>query len=129
MRPNIHRYVSGQKLNAKGPEEALSHFREGDKLVIWRLDRLGRSIRHLIDIVTTLDEKGIGFTSLQENIDTATSRGKLAFHIFGSLAEFEKEIIRERTQAAVHAARSRGRLGGRPRALTDKQVQQISELY
>jgi DNA invertase Pin-like site-specific DNA recombinase len=97
--------------------------------VVWRLDRLGRSLRHLIDTVTSLDEQGIGFKSLQENIDTTTSGGKLVFHIFGSLAEFEREIIRERTRAGLGAARSRGRLGGRPKALTVKQVQQMRELY
>jgi DNA invertase Pin-like site-specific DNA recombinase len=100
-----------------------------DTLVVWRLDRLGRSLRHLIDTVTHLQEKGVGFKSLTENIDTTTSSGKLVFHIFGSLAEFEREIIRERTRAGLEASRSRGRLGGRPKALTDKQVQQVRELY
>jgi DNA invertase Pin-like site-specific DNA recombinase len=96
--------------------------RKGDTLVVWRLDRLGRSLRHLIDTITTLDEKGIGFKSLQENIDTTTSGGKLVFHIFGALAEFEREIIRERTRAGLTAARSRGRTGGRPKALSASKV-------
>jgi DNA invertase Pin-like site-specific DNA recombinase len=115
--------VSGTKAERKGLTEALSHLREGDTLVVWRLDRLGRSLRHLIDTVTSLQEKGIGFKSLQENIDTTTSGGKLVFHIFGALAEFEREIIRERTQAGLDAARSRGKVGGRPKALTPKEVQ------
>ncbi len=115
--------VSGTKTERKGLSEALSHLRRGDTLVVWRLDRLGRSLRHLIDTVTMLQEKGIGFKSLQENIDTTTSGGKLVFHIFGSLAEFEREIIRERTQAGLESARSRGRIGGRPKTLTSKEVQ------
>ena len=79
---------------------------------MWRLDRLGRSLRHLIDTITTRDEKGIGFKSLQESIDTTTSGGKLVFHIFGALAEFEREIIKERTQAGLASARSRGKSRG-----------------
>src|SRR3712207_5837489 len=115
--------VSGTKTERKGLSEALSHLRTGDTLVVWRLDRLGRSLRHLIDTVTSLHEKGIGFKSLQENIDTTTSGGKLVFHIFGALAEFEREIIKERTRAGLESAKSRGRSGGRPRALTPKEVQ------
>src|SRR4051794_36866100 len=102
------------KVNARpkrpGLEEALSHLRADGTLVVWRLDRLGRSLRHLIDTVTDLQERGIGFKSRQENIDTTTSGGKLVFHIFGALAEFEREIIRERTNAGLTAARSRGKL-------------------
>src|SRR3712207_2501380 len=104
--------VSGTKAERKGLTEALSHLRAGDTLVVWRLDRLGRSLRHLIDTITELAERGVGFKSLQENIDTTTSGGKLVFHIFGALAEFEREIIRERTRAGLTAARSRGRAGG-----------------
>jgi DNA invertase Pin-like site-specific DNA recombinase len=117
------RSLSGTKEERKGLTEALSHLREGDTLVVWRLDRLGRSLRHLIDTVTALDERGVGFKSLTENIDTTTSGGKLVFHIFGALAEFEREIIRERTQAGLQSARSRGKIGGRPKALTPKEVQ------
>src|SRR5947209_12157805 len=105
--------VSGTKARRPGLEEALSHLRAGDTLVVWRLDRLGRSLRHLIDTVTDLQERGIGFKSLTESIDTTTSGGRLVFHIFGALAEFEREIIRERTQAGLAAARARGRKGGR----------------
>jgi DNA invertase Pin-like site-specific DNA recombinase len=121
--------VSSTKEERKGLTEALSHLREGDTLVVWRLDRLGRSLRHLIDTITALGERGVGFKSLQENIDTTTSGGKLVFHIFGSMAEFEREIIRERTLAGLASARSRGRKGGRPKALSDKEIQQVRELY
>src|SRR3954466_4924323 len=104
--------VSGTKSSRPGLTETLSHLRAGDTLVVWRLDRLGRSLRHLIDTVTGFQERGIGFKSLQESIDTTTSGGKLVFHIFGALAEFEREIIRERTTAGLTAARARGKLGG-----------------
>src|SRR3954454_7070839 len=120
--------VSGTKDNRPGLAVAPSHLRQGDTLVVWRLDRLGRSLRHLIDTVTTLQEQGIGFKSLQECIDTTTSGGKLVFHIFGALAEFEREIIRERTTAGLQAARARGRNGGRPKKLTKKQVQMLQHL-
>jgi DNA invertase Pin-like site-specific DNA recombinase len=120
--------VSGTKAERKGLTEALSHLRVGDTLVVWRLDRLGRSLRHLIDTVTSLNERGVGFKSLQENIDTTTSGGKLVFHIFGSMAEFEREIIKERTQAGLASARSRGRVGGRPNALTPKEVQMLRNM-
>ena len=120
--------ISGTKAERKGLTDALSHLRSGDTLVVWRLDRLGRSLRHLIDTVTALQERGIGFKSLQESIDTTTSGGKLVFHIFGALAEFEREIIRERTQAGLTAARARGKSGGRPKALTEKQVQTLRNL-
>lgn len=120
--------ISGTKAERKGLSDALSHLRHGDTLVVWRLDRLGRSLRHLIDTVTDLQERGVGFKSLQESIDTTTSGGKLVFHIFGALAEFEREINRERTQAGLTAARSRGKTGGRPKALTEKQIQMLKNL-
>src|SRR3989441_9806091 len=115
--------ASGAKTERKGLEEALAYVREGDTLVVWRLDRLGRSLKHLIETVSQLDNRKIGFKSLTENIDTTTSGGKLIFHIFGALAEFERDIIRERTLAGLQAARARGRRGGRPKALTTKTVQ------
>src|SRR5215211_452294 len=102
--------VTGTKAERKGLTEALSHLRSGDTLIVWRLDRLGRSLRHLIDTITELNARGVGFKSLTENIDTTTSGGKLVFHIFGALAEFEREIIRERTQAGLQSARSRGKI-------------------
>src|ERR1700676_4377078 len=100
--------------------------REGDTLVVWRLDRLGRSLKHLIETIATLNKRNIGFKSITENIDTTTSGGKLIFHIFGALAEFERDIIRERTNAGLQAARARGRLGGRPKALNDKKASNCS---
>jgi DNA invertase Pin-like site-specific DNA recombinase len=114
--------ASGAKTERKGLEEALNYVRKGDTLVVWRLDRLGRSLPHLISTMTDLEERGIGFKSLTENIDTTTGGGKLIFHIFGALAEFERNLIRERTQAGLSAARARGRKGGRPKALSVKQV-------
>ncbi len=97
--------------------------------MVWRLDRLGRSLRHLIDTVAVLQQRGIGFKSLQEQLNTTTSGGKLVFHVFGALAEFERDLIRERTQAGLLAARARGRLGGRPRALDLRKVQIAQALY
>ena len=121
--------ASGTKAERKGLEEALNYVREGDTLVVWRLDRLGRSLKHLIETITDLNNRKIGFKSIQENIDTTTSGGKLVFHIFGALAEFERDIIRERTNAGLQAARARGRKGGRPKALTPKKVQMVHDLY
>src|SRR5919199_3095295 len=122
--------VSGTKDQRPGLEQALSHLRPGDTLVVWRLDRLGRSLRHLIDTVTALAERGVGFRSLTESIDTTTSGGKLVFHIFGALAEFERELIRERTRAGLAAARARGRQGGRPKKLDSaKKVAMAQALY
>ena len=120
--------ISGAKKERPGLKEAISHLRKKDKLVVWKLDRLGRSLRHLIDVVNELNEKEIGFQSLQENIDTTTTGGKLTFHIFGALAEFERDLIRERTQAGLAAARARGRKGGRKRVMTDKQVKMAKAL-
>jgi DNA invertase Pin-like site-specific DNA recombinase len=121
--------ASGAQAERKGLEQALSYVRKGDTLVVWRLDRLGRSLPHLITTMTALEERGIGFKSLTENIDTTTSGGKLIFHIFGALAEFERNLIRERTQAGLVAARARGKKGGRPKALTAKQVEIAQDLY
>jgi DNA invertase Pin-like site-specific DNA recombinase len=159
--------ASGAKAERKGLDEALEYVREGDTLVVWRLDRLGRSLKHLIETITELIEfrisngyksfsrkpifealssmcpisiiyaklnnnRKIGFKSIQENIDTTTSGGKLIFHIFGALAEFERDIIRERTQAGLTAARARGRLGGRPKAKalnTPKKITLAQSLY
>jgi DNA invertase Pin-like site-specific DNA recombinase len=121
--------ASGAKTERKGLEEALNYVRTGDTLVVWRLDRLGRSLPHLITTMTDLEERGIGFKSLTENIDTTTSGGKLIFHIFGALAEFERNLIRERTNAGLTAARERGRIGGRPKALTPRQIRIAQSLY
>src|SRR5436309_585310 len=121
--------ASGVKTERKGLDDAIQFLRAGDTLVVWRLDRLGRSLKHLIETISTLDNRQIGFKSLTENIDTTTSGGKLIFHIFGALAEFERNIIRERTKAGLEAARSRGRKGGQPKALTSKQVAIAQQLY
>lgn len=121
--------ASGAKAERVGLAEAIAYAREGDVLVVWRLDRLGRSLKHLIETITALAERKVGFKSITENIDTTTSGGKLIFHIFGALAEFERDIIRERTQAGLSAARARGRKGGRPKALTPKKAQMAVSLY
>src|SRR6059058_186416 len=121
--------ASGAQTERKGLDEALAYVREGDSLVVWKLDRLGRSLKHLIETITKLNNRNIGFQSITEHIDTTTSGGKLIFHIFGALAEFERDIIRERTKAGLQAARNRGRVGGRPKALTPKKVAIAQSLY
>ena len=120
--------ISGSKAEREGLHEAIRYLREGDILVVWKLDRLGRSLKHLIEIINDLNNRGIGFKSLQENIDTTTSGGKLIFHIFGALAEFEKDIIRERTKAGLASARARGRLGGRPKKMDEKKIEMAKKL-
>jgi len=120
--------VSGVAATRPGLNEALEYARKGDTLVVWRLDRLGRSLKDLIETVNALHARGIGFKSLQEQIDTTTSGGKLVFHVFGALAEFEREVIRERTQAGLQAARARGRKGGRPRSMDKKKVAMAKKL-
>lgn len=123
--------TSGAKSERPGLQQAIEHLRAGDTLVVWRLDRLGRTLKHLIATIGDLSDHGIGFKSLQENIDTTTSGGKLIFHIFGALAEFEREVIRERTNAGLQAARARGRLGGRPsiQSLDPKKLTLARKLY
>ena len=125
----FHDQISGAKTQRPGLDEALAYLREGDVLVVWRLDRLGRSLKHLIELVNSLEERGIGFQSLQESIDTTTSGGRLIFHIFGALAEFERNLIQERTHAGLEAARARGRTGGRPKALDAKKAALLYRLY
>ena len=121
--------ASGAKSDRTGLTEAISFMRKGDTLCVWKLDRLGRSLKHLIETVLALQALGKGFCSLQENIDTTTSGGKLFFHIFGALAEFERDIIRERTRAGLASARSRGRLGGRPSIMNSKKLKMATSLY
>jgi len=124
--------VSGAKADRPGLQQAIDQLCAGDTLVVWRLDRLGRSLRHLIETVQALAQRGVGFKSLTETIDTTNSSGKLIFHIFGALAEFERDLIRERTQAGLAAARARGRKGGHPRvkSLSDpKQLALARRLY
>src|ERR671916_72646 len=122
--------ASGAKADRPVLEEVLSYLRCGDTLVVWRLDRLGRSLQHLIEVVAQLAARGIGFKSVTEQIDTTTSGGKLIVHVFGALAEFERDLLRERTHAGLAAARARGRTGGRPKALADaKKVAMAQALY
>lgn len=113
--------ASGAKTDRPGLTAALELCRKEDTLVVWKLDRLGRSLPHLVETVRDLVDKGVGFKSLQESIDTTTSGGKLIFHLFASLAEFERDIIRERTKAGLVAARARGRMGGRPKGVNTKK--------
>jgi DNA invertase Pin-like site-specific DNA recombinase len=115
--------ASGATAERPGLAAALNYLRDGDVLAVWKLDRLGRSLKDLLEIVTTLEQRGIGFKSLQESMDTTTPGGKLIFHVFAALAEFERGVIRERTQAGLTAARARGRRGGRPRKLSRKGVE------
>src|SRR5689334_5986061 len=124
--------ASGATADRPGLDEAIAYARPGDTLVVWKLDRLGRSLPHLIETVRGLGQRGIGFKSLTEQIDTTTSGGKLIFHVFAALAEFERDVIRERTQAGLTAARTRGRRGGRPRAAglnDEKKLALAQRLY
>ena len=121
--------VSGAKVDRPGLREALDFLRKGDCLVVWRLDRLGRSLKHLINVAEGLEKRGIGLASLQEGLDTSTSGGKLVFHIFGALAEFERNLIRERTMAGLSSARARGRLGGRNNKLDNGKIVTLKKLY
>ena len=120
--------VSGVKSERKGLSHTLEMLRPGDVLTVWRLDRLGRSLKHLIELVAELEQKGIGFCSLTENIDTTTTGGKLVFHLFGALAEFERNLMRERTKAGLAAARARGRKGGRREVMDEKKIRQAQAL-
>lgn len=121
--------ISGTVANRPGLNQVKNMIRSGDTLVIWRLDRLGRSVKDLIEWVNYLDKEKVGLKSLQESIDTTTVAGKLVFHIFASLAEFERNLILERTQAGLAAARARGRLGGRPKSLDLKEQKVAIDLY
>jgi DNA invertase Pin-like site-specific DNA recombinase len=113
---------SGKLTSRPALDQVLDQLRPGDTLVVWRLDRLGRSLPHLIEIMNSLKERGVGFRSVTEGIDTTTPTGRLVFHIFGALAEFERDLLRERTHAGLAAARARGRKGGRPRVMSSDQV-------
>lgn len=121
--------ISGAKAARPGLAMALEVARDGDVLTVWRLDRLGRSLHDLILLGRKLDERGIGLMSVQEKIDTASSGGRLVFHMFGALAEFERSLVRERTQAGLNAARARGRKGGRPKVLEPAKRQLVVKLY
>lgn len=121
--------LSGVREDRKGLIELISFIRKGDTLVIWRLDRLGRGIKHLISIVELLRDKGIGLKSLTEEIDTTTPGGELVFHVFASIAQFERDIIKERTRVGLAAAKARGRMGGRKLKLNREKIEHAVELY
>ena len=121
--------VSGVKAARPGLDKALEQLRDGDTLVVWRLDRLGRSLKDLLARTEELKEMGVGLKSLHESIDTTSSSGQLIFNLFGALAEFERDLIRERTQAGLKAARARGRKGGRKKVLDYKRRAHAVELY
>jgi DNA invertase Pin-like site-specific DNA recombinase len=121
--------LSGSVAERSGLKKLKEILREGDILVVWRLDRLGRTLKHLIEWINELEQQGIGFKSLQETIDTTTSGGKLIFHIFAALAEFERNLIRERTRAGLESARTRGRQGGRPKRLPENKRELVAKLY
>lgn len=121
--------ASGSNQQRSGIDQLKELIRAGDVVVVWRLDRLGRSLKHLIGLVEEFESQGVGFQSLTESIDTTTPGGRLFFHVVGALAEFERNIIAERTKAGLAAARARGRLGGRPPKLNDSQKALVQQLY
>ena len=120
--------ASGKSTARPELEQCRKALREGDTLVVWRLDRLGRSLPDLVQIVAELEQRGVGFESLTEKIETDSAAGRLVFHVFAALSEFERNLIRERTQAGLAAARARGRAGGRKPKLDDQQVREIKAL-
>ena len=120
---------SGARAERPGLTLALEVARAGDTLIVWRLDRLGRSLKDLIALAERLEQRKVGLKSLKEALDTTSSGGRLIFHMFGALAEFERDLIRERTQAGLSAARARGRLGGRPKLLTPEKRRLAVQLY
>lgn len=121
--------MSGSAISRPGLDKLLDNVREGDTVIIWRLDILSRSLKELIDTVNLFQKKNIQLKSLQENIDTNSSAGKLIFHVFGAMAEFERNIIRDRTNAGLAAARARGRVGGRPTKLSAEKIKLVLKLY
>ena len=121
--------ASGAKAHRPELDHMLDLLREGDTVVVWKLDRLGRSLQNLVELIDDFDDRGVQFRSLTESIDTSTPGGILIFNIFGSLAQFERDLIRERTRAGLEAARARGRTGGRPTALDERQVKEVRRLY
>ena len=119
--------ASGASADRAGLQAALDYVRDGEVLVVWKLDRLGRSLPHLIETVTDLAKRSVGFRSLTEAIDTTTPGGRLVFHIFGALGQFERDLIQERTRAGLVAAAARGRRGGRKPAVTDEKLRRARE--
>lgn len=114
--------ISGAKAERPELQKMINQLRKGDIIIVWKLDRLGRSLRNLVNLVTEIQDKGAGLKSLNDSIDTTTPQGKLTFHLFAALAEFERDIIRERTLAGLEAARARGRKGGRPKGLSKEAM-------
>lgn len=112
--------ISGAKSDRPKLNDLIKHLRKGDVIIVWKLDRLGRSLRDLVNLISKFQELEVGFKSLHDNIDTTTPAGKLTFHLFAALAEFERDIISSRTKAGLQAARARGRKGGRPKGLSKK---------
>lgn len=121
--------ASGTRSDRPQLAALLDYVRPGDTLVVWRLDRLGRSLKHLIETVTELESRGVAFRSVQENIDTTSSAGRLIFHVFGALAEFERDLIVDRTKAGLAAARERGSRPGRKRALSTDQIAVVRQMH
>jgi DNA invertase Pin-like site-specific DNA recombinase len=120
--------ASGRKIDREGLKRALDVLREGDTLVVWKLDRLGRTVKQLVDLVTDLANKGIHFRSLTDSIDTSTPAGRFFFHVMASLAQMERELMIERTQAGLVAAKNMGRVGGRKRKMTDSKIEMAKKL-
>ena len=121
--------ISGSVEKRSGLEDVLKRLRKGDTLIVWRLDRLGRSLKHLIQIVEDIENSGINFVSIKDGIDTSTPIGKLLFQINGAYAEYERNIIRERVNAGLEAARARGRIGGKKRKLSKAKAELVKKLY
>ena len=121
--------IGGTTTERAGLDDLLNYIRPDDVLVVWRLDRLGRTLKKLILMIEELSKRNIAFMSVRESIDTTTSGGRLIFHVFGALAEFEREIISERTKAGLQAAKARGRCGGRPRLMDQEKVRLARTLH
>ena len=121
-------HASGAHSDRPGLQRALDYVREGDVLVVWKLDRLGRSLAHLIEVVTALEQHGVGFRSITEAIDTTTAAGRMMMQMVGAFAEFERAMLRERTKAGLDSARREGRIGGRPPKLTPQQQSEIRKM-
>lgn len=121
-------HAGGSRLDRVGLEAAMSHLRPGDTLLVWKLDRLGRTVRQLVELVAALQARHVEFVSLTDGIDTGTPAGRFFFHVMAALAEMERDLIRERTKAGLIAAKARGRLGGRPSKLTSQQLRHARKL-
>lgn len=121
--------LSGSQSDRPGLNSAFSHLRAGDTLVVWKLDRLGRGVKSLIDMVTNMESQNIHFQSLTDQIDTSTPAGRFFFHVMASLAQMERELIIERTRAGLAAARKKGRIGGRKRRMTDSKIEAAKKLF